>query len=239
MPLDARSIIVRFGGVTAIEDVSLALRQGQILGLIGPNGAGKTTMINVLSGFQRPHAGHVSLEGQPVARRPPPWFARSGVVRTFQAVRLFGQLSVSENVEIACVGAGRSRAEARLQARAMLASVGLADRADDLASTLSYGDERRAGLARALALAPRYLLLDEPAAGLNAAEVAALQTTIRDIRDTIGCGILVVEHNMALIMAVCENLHVMASGRTLAAGTPAEILADARVKQAYLGTDAA
>lgn len=239
MQLDASGITVRFGGVTAIDDVSLVLRQGEILGLIGPNGAGKTTMVNVLSGFQRPQAGHVTVEGRRVARRGPAWFARSGVVRTFQAVRLFAQLSVSENVEVACIGAGKSRAQARHHAGAVLDQLGLADRANALASSLSYGDERRVGLARALALAPRYLLLDEPAAGLNAAEVTALQTTIQDIRKTFHCGILVVEHNMALIMRVCERLHVLASGRTLAAGTPAEILADATVRQAYLGAHAA
>ena len=239
MQLEATDITVRFGGLVAIEGVSLALRHGEILGLIGPNGAGKTTMVNVLSGFQRPNSGRIKIDAHDPGRGGPVRFARSGVVRTFQAVRLFPQLSIGENVEIACVSAGASRGEARRRARDMLAYVGVGDRVDRLAATLNYGDERRVGLARALALAPRYLLLDEPAAGLNTAEAATLQATIRDIRATFGCGILVIEHNMALIMAVCERVHVLATGRTLASGTPEEILSHAGVRQAYLGMEAA
>ena len=239
MGLEARNVTVRFGGLVAIQDVSLTLTQGEIIGLIGPNGAGKTTMVNVLSGFQKPHRGGVIVSGAAVRLSRPEQFVRAGVVRTFQAVRLFPQLSVSENVEVACVSAGASRAQARDRARVMLDYVGLAARAGTRAAELNYGDERRVGLARALALSPRYLLLDEPAAGLNAAEALALQTTIRDIRTTFGCGILLIEHNMTLVMSVCERVHVLSTGRTLASGRPDEILRDAEVRQAYLGAQAA
>lgn len=239
MALAAKAVSVRFGGLHAIEDVSLALAPGEILGLIGPNGAGKTTLVNVLTGFQRPHAGTVAIDGR--AGRPlrPAAFARAGVVRTFQAVRLFPRLSVSENVEVACVSAGMSRSGAREQAQAMLDFFGLGARADLAADALNYGDERRVGLARALALKPRYLLLDEPAAGLNAGEADQLRQQIADIRRIFGCGILLIEHNMTLIAAICERLHVLATGRTLATGTTADVMANPAVRSAYLGVAAA
>ena len=239
MALAADAVSVRFGGLNAIEDVSLVLAPGEILGLIGPNGAGKTTLVNVLTGFQRPHAGAVAIDGQSGRTLRPGAFARGGVVRTFQAVRLFPQLSVSENVEVGCVSAGMSRSAARDHARTMLDFFGLGARADLPAAALNYGDERRVGLARALALKPRYLLLDEPAAGLNAGEADQLRGQIADIRQTFGCGILVIEHNMALIAATCERLHVLATGRTLATGTTAEVMANAAVRAAYLGAAAA
>ncbi len=240
MALAADGVSVRFGGLHAIADVSLALAPGEILGLIGPNGAGKTTLVNVLTGFQRPHAGGVSIEGRVVSGvLRPGAFARAGVVRTFQAVRLFPRMTVSENVEVACVSAGMSRRAARDEAQTMLAFFGLGDRADLSANALNYGDERRVGLARALALKPRYLLLDEPAAGLNAGEADHLSHQIAEIRQTFGCGILLIEHNMALVSAICERLHVLATGRTLATGTTASVMADPGVRAAYLGSAAA
>lgn len=235
MALKAEAVSVRFGGLHAIEDVSLALEPGEIVGLIGPNGAGKTTMVNVLSGFQRPHGGAVMIDGRAGRRLRPGAFARGGVVRTFQAVRLFPKLSVGENVEVACVSAGMGRAEARSHARHLLDIFGLGACADRQAGSVNYGDERRIGLARALALKPRYLLLDEPAAGLNAGEADQLRHQIADIRRMFGCGILVIEHNMAFIAAICERLHVLATGRTIAAGPVTAVMADPEVRAAYLG----
>ena len=166
--LVARGVGVRFSGVHAIEDVSIALRPGEIVGLVGPNGAGKTTLVNVLSGFQRPNAGgRVWLDGEPIAGWPPDRIARRGAARTFQAVRLFTGLTVSQNVEAALAAGGTARGAARREAMRLLDYLGIAARAHAPGDGLSYGDERRVGIARALALAPRYLMLDEPAAGMN------------------------------------------------------------------------
>ena len=164
-------------------------------------------------------------------------FPRAGVVRTFQAVRLFRGLTVSENVEIGYVGQGLGRAEARRRAAEILGELRLADKSHRPASGLSYGEERRVGLARALAVNPRFLLLDEPAAGLAAAEAEELRELILDIRSKYDCGVLVIEHNMALVMNLCERIQVLDGGKTIAAGTPAEIRADAGVRRAYLGPE--
>ncbi|WP_176038562.1 ABC transporter ATP-binding protein [Brucella tritici] len=235
--LKAVDITVRFGGVRAIENVSVALKQGEILGLIGPNGAGKTTMVNVLSGFQQPHSGGVHISGVAGARRKADWFARNGVVRTFQAVRLFAGITLSENVEVGLASLGMGRMLARKKAHELLDYLGLADKADVLGRELNYSDERRVGIARALALQPRFLLLDEPAAGMNVAEAEALGVLIRRIHDDFNCGVLVIEHNMALVMNLCQRLHVMAGGRTIAQGTPAEVLANEHFRSAYLGSE--
>ncbi len=239
MGLRSDKVSVRFGGVAALQEISLALEHGEILGLIGPNGAGKTTMVNVLSGFQRAHIGSIELDGRPVQKLGAHAFACAGVVRTFQAVRLFANLSVSENVEVACVSAGLGRRAARMQAAEMLDYLGIGDRAHTLANALNYGDERRVGLARALALRPRYLLLDEPAAGLNGGEAEQLRVLIGDIRRTFGCGVLVIEHNMSLIRALCDRVHVLTSGRSLFSGSPGDVFANQQVRQAYLGSHAA
>jgi branched-chain amino acid transport system ATP-binding protein len=237
--LRADSITVRFGGLVALSGVSLALKRGEILGLIGPNGAGKTTLVNVLSGFQRPHAGGVAVDGIDCTRIARHGFAGRGVVRTFQAVRLFRGLSVSENVEAGFVAQGLGRSEARQRARAALAVLGLAHKANAGAVGLSYGEERRVGLARALAADPAFLLLDEPAAGLAPAEADQLRHFIAGVRTSYDCGILVIEHNMALVMNLCARIHVLDGGRTIAEGTPAEIRANRQVRQAYLGAAAA
>ena len=238
MELRASEITVRFAGLVAIDNVSLALKKGEIVGLVGPNGAGKTTMINVLSGFQAPQPGAVSIDGAPTRGRAGAWFARAGVVRTFQAVRLFRGLTVSENVEAALSSKGVGRFRARKRALEILDYIGVADRANRRADTLSYGDERRLGVARALSLDPHFLLLDEPAAGMNLAEASALSVLIRRIRDDFGCGVLLIEHNMRLVADACERVHALASGRTLAAGPPAEVMADERFRSAYLGSRA-
>lgn len=235
MELSATDIAVRFSGVRAIEGVSLTLRKGEIVGLIGPNGAGKTTMVNVLSGFQRPHQGDVTIGARAATGRPATWFSRQGVVRTFQAVRLFKGLTVSENVEAALSSLNLNRAAARRRASQILDYMGIAAKAHLMSDALTYGDERRVGIARALALNPDFLLMDEPAAGLNIGEAATLGALISTIRDEIGCGILLIEHNMTLVTQTCGRLHAMASGRTIATGLPDAVLSDRQVRSAYLG----
>jgi branched-chain amino acid transport system ATP-binding protein len=238
MQLRAQGVTVRFGGLIAVDEVSISLARGEILGLIGPNGAGKTTLVNVLSGFQRPLAGAITVGERDCTGLPRHGFPRAGVVRTFQAVRLFRGLTVSENVEIGYVAQGLGRREARRCALAMLGELKLTGKAHCAAAGLSYGEERRIGLARALAVNPLFLLLDEPAAGLAAAEADELRHLIIDIRSKYNCGVLVIEHNMALVMNLCERIHVLDSGRTIATGTPTEIRADAGVRRAYLGPNA-
>ena len=238
MQLSAHAVSVRFGGLVAVDQVSIRLERGEILGLIGPNGAGKTTLVNVLSGFQRPLTGAIVVGERDCTRLPRHGFPRAGVVRTFQAVRLFRGLTVSENVEIGYVGQGHGRAEARRRAADILGELRLSDKAHRAASGLSYGEERRVGLARALAINPRFLLLDEPAAGLAAAEADELRKLIIEVRSKYDCGVLVIEHNMALVMNLCERIQVLDSGRTIAAGTPAEIRSHTGVRRAYLGPNA-
>jgi branched-chain amino acid transport system ATP-binding protein len=235
MSLVAEGVSVRFGGLMAVDDVSFRLEPGAIVGLIGPNGAGKTTLVNVLSGFQKPSVGEVRLDGRRFAGAGPDVFARAGIARTFQAVRLFKRLSVSENLEVSLVANGLSRSRARERAKTLLAEFLPGDRGAMPAAALTYGEERKVGIARALALEPRYLLLDEPAAGMAAAEVEDLRGAIVRVRAAYGCGVLVVEHNMALIFALCDRIHVLGSGRTLAVGSPDEIGASAAVREAYLG----
>ena len=235
MALVAEGVSVRFGGLAAIDGVSLTLEPGEIVGLIGPNGAGKTTLVNVLSGFQKPSAGEIRLDGLRFDGAAPDAFARAGVARTFQAVRLFKGLSVSENLEVGLVANGLSRRRARERAKDLLAEFLPGDRGDMPAAALTYGEERQVGIARALALKPRYLLLDEPAAGMAMAEVGDLRTAILRVRAGHRCGLLVVEHNMALIFALCDRIQVLGSGRTIAIGSPEEISANASVREAYLG----
>jgi branched-chain amino acid transport system ATP-binding protein len=238
MVLKAADITVRFGGITALSNVELALHPGEILGLIGPNGAGKTTLVNVLSGFQRPQTGSIVISGDSAVRHTSHHFAHAGVARTFQAVRLFRGMTVAENVEVGCVSAGLSRSAARRRAMELLDWIGLAEHGHREASTLSYGDERRVGVIRALALKPAFLLLDEPAAGLNASEADDLRALIGRIQASFGCAVLLIEHNVALVMKLCNRIQVLESGRTIAVGTPAEVQAESRVREAYLGTQA-
>ena len=234
MHLRARGVTVRFGGLTAIDNVSLTLARGEILGLIGPNGAGKTTLVNVLSGFQRPDAGTIDVGDTDCTRLPAHCFAAAGIARTFQAVRLFRGITVGENVEAGYVARGLGREEARRRAKNLLVELGLGDGRRPAAG-LSYGEERRLGLARALAVDPQFLLLDEPAAGLASAEAEELRHLIVAMREKYCCGVLVIEHNMALIMDLCERIHVLDGGRTIASGPPAAIVADAEVRRAYIG----
>lgn len=235
--LEARDVHVRFEGVRAISGASLHLGQNEILGLIGPNGAGKTTLVNVLTGFQRPDQGGVWLAGKNVTGRTPFQLARNGVARTFQGVRLFGGLSVFQNVEAGALGVGLGRRRARERADDVLRWLNLARQAAARADALPFGEERRVGIARALAMSPRFLLLDEPAAGLNEHECDELREVIRDIRRRLDCGVLLIEHNMAVIMGLCDRIHVLDQGRSIAEGTPSDIRANPEVKKAYLGED--
>ena len=235
--LAARQVNVRFEGLLALDQVSLTLQPTQILGLIGPNGAGKTTLVNVMTGFQAPNEGRVALNGQEINGWPAFRIGRRGLARTFQGVRLFRDLTVLENAELAAVGMGLSRAAARERAWETLDLLGLTGKALQRAADLPYGDERRVGIARALAARPKYLLLDEPAAGMSEEEAAQLAATVTEIRRKFGCGILVIEHNMALIMELCDRIQVLEQGRSIAVGTPAEIARDPDVRRAYLGAD--
>jgi ABC-type branched-subunit amino acid transport system ATPase component len=234
--LEVADIKVHFEGVKAVDGVDLQLPRGEILGLIGPNGAGKTTLVNVVTGFQRPTAGSMRLGGVAVDGWPPHRLARSGLARTFQNIRLFGDLTVLENIEVGAVGMGLSRRHARVRAMEVLQGVALEHRAGTRASSLPMGEERRLELARALATQPTFLLLDEPAAGLNETEGDQLVAMIRDVRDRLGCGVLVIEHDMRVIMRLCERIQVLNYGKTISVGTPDEVRRDQAVIDAYLGT---
>jgi branched-chain amino acid transport system ATP-binding protein len=227
-----------FEGIHALREVTLELSPGEVVGLIGPNGAGKSTLVNVLSGFDRPTAGTVELEGRDVTRWHPGRRGRHGLARTFQHSHAFRALSVRENVEVAALGVGAGPRKARSRAAEVLELLGLTTQTDAPAETLAQGDERRLGVARALATNPRFLLLDEPAAGLPEVEVSEFAEAVRTVRDENGAGILLIDHNMALIMEVCDRIHVLDQGRSLAEGTPDEIRANLDVAAAYLGESA-
>ena len=235
--LGTDGVTVRFGGLAALEDLTLELARDEILGLIGPNGAGKSTLINVLSGFQRVVAGRIHADDRDITGRKPHELSHLGIARTFQAVRLFAGLSVLENVAAGFSGRPVGRQAARQQALEILDWVGLGDKAQSIAGTLPYGDERRVGIARALATKPAFLLLDEPAAGTNEEDIPSLMSMIARIRDEFGCGLLVVEHNMGLIMGLCTRVHVIDHGRTIAMGSPRAVQDDPEVRRAYLGED--
>jgi branched-chain amino acid transport system ATP-binding protein len=236
--LRASSVSRSFAGVQALRGVTIELRQGEVVGLIGPNGAGKSTLVNVLSGFDRPTTGRVLLEDRDVTRWSAPRRGRHGLARTFQHSHAFSALSVRENVEVAALGGGASIREAARRARELLELMRLSDYADRPASDLAHGDERRLGVARALATEPRFVLLDEPAAGLPEAEVPDFAAAVDTVRGR-GAGVLLVDHNVALVLEVCERIHVLDQGTTLAEGTPGEIRADLGVAAAYLGESAA
>jgi branched-chain amino acid transport system ATP-binding protein len=235
--LRASSVSRSFAGVQALRDVSLELGRGEVVGLIGPNGAGKSTLVNVLSGFDRPTGGRVLLEDRDVTSWPAFRRGRRGLARTFQHSHAFRGLSVRENVEVSALGVGASQREAAKRARELLALLGLDEYAERAAGSLAHGDERRLGVARALATEPRFVLMDEPAAGLPEAEIPRFATAVSVIRDR-GAGVLLVDHNVALVLEVCERIHVLDQGKTLAEGTPQEIRAHLGVAAAYLGESA-
>ena len=234
--LEAHDISVNFEGLAAVDEVTLSMGRREIFGLIGPNGAGKTTLVNVLTGFQKPTHGKVVLAGVDITGRPPHRIGRRGLARTFQAVRLYPDMAVRENLEAAAIGTGLGRREAARRARAILDWMTFLDKADDHADTLPYGDERRVGIGRALAMAPHFVLLDEPAAGMSDSECDDLMALISRIPQDFGCGVLLIEHNMRVIMGVCDRIHVIDSGRTIGEGSPQEIQTNPAIIRAYLGT---
>jgi branched-chain amino acid transport system ATP-binding protein len=225
-------------GVRALDGVTLELHRHEVVGLIGPNGAGKSTLVNVLSGFDAPTAGNVELGDRDVTGWSPHRRGRAGIARTFQHSRSFRGLSVRENIEISALGVGAGPRGARGRADELLELLALEAYADAPAGTLAHGDERRLGVARALATEPTFVLLDEPAAGLPEAEVPEFAGVVRSVRDDHDVGVLLIDHNMALVMAVCDRIHVLDQGRTLAQGTPAEIRGNLDVAAAYLGESA-
>jgi len=235
LKLVAEGIRVYFEGVRAVDGVDLVLEQGQIMGLIGPNGAGKTTFMNAVSSFVPLTGGTVRLGDVEVTSWPPEKLAANGVVRTFQDVATFPALSVFENVELGALGSGLPRRAARRRAHELLERLGLQDLAGLAASALPHGDERRVGIARAVACSPRFLLLDEPAAGLDDAESLQLAENIADIRNDLGCGVLLVEHDMRIIFRVCQRIQVLDYGKSIAVGSPEEVRKNSQVIAAYLG----
>jgi branched-chain amino acid transport system ATP-binding protein len=235
--LEARDVRVHIRGVKAVDGVDLTLAPGQILGLIGPNGAGKTTLVNLLSGYQRATAGRVLLRGEDITTWEPSEIARAGLVRTFQDARLFAGLTVFENVEAAAVANGVARRPARAATWRLLEHLRLEGHARVAAGGLPHGDQRRLAIARAVAARPSLLLLDEPAAGLDEGESDELVVVLAEVRDAFGIGLLVIEHDMRLIMGLCEQIQVLDQGKTIAFGTPEQIRGDPAVRTAYLGSE--
>jgi len=250
--LDVRALTRRFGGLVAVSDVSFSVRQGEIFGLIGPNGAGKTTLFNLITGLTPPSSGTLIYQGENITGQRPHRIAARGIARTFQNIRLFAELTALENVMIGQHAHTRSgvlagvlglppapveEREIRRRGMELLALVGLAGRAETKARNFPYGDQRRLEIARALALKPRVLLLDEPAAGMNAREKQSLTAFIREIRERFDLTVLLIEHHVPLVMGLCDRIAVLDFGQLIALGDPAHVKNDPAVIEAYLGEE--
>lgn len=236
--LTVSSLRVELGGVVAVANLSMSVQPGQIVGLIGPNGAGKTTAVNAITGYVRPTGGTVTIGSEVVSGRSPEQLATAGLARTFQGARLFSSMTVQENVMVAAAARHRGAA-VRRAALGALERVGLSGAATQSAQGKPAGVQRTLGLARALALEPRFLLLDEPAAGLNDTETDGLIELLASLASDDNLGLLVIEHDMRLIMGLCHSLYVLDSGQTIFTGTPAQARTDPDVITAYLGSTAA
>jgi branched-chain amino acid transport system ATP-binding protein len=234
--LRASGISRSFEGLQALSGVTLELHRHEVVGLIGPNGAGKTTLVNVMTGFDFPTEGSVELAGEEITSWQPHRRARAGLARTYQHSRLFKGLSARENVEVAALGVGAGPKAARQRADELLELLGLGHRADTPAAVLPHGEEHKLGVARALATRPRFVLMDEPAAGLSEAEVPDFAEVVTTVRNEREAGVLLIDHNVGLILDVCDRIQVLDQGRTLAEGTPAEIRRNIDVTAAYLGS---
>lgn len=251
--LEIKHIDHHFAGLRAVSDFNLSLKSGEIVGLIGPNGAGKTTVFNLITGIHRPTSGEIYFQGEPIHGKKPYFITELGVARTFQNIRLFPEMTVLENIKVAYhyhkkysvfsafIASGnfwKHEAQMETAARELMGIFGLSEHADKKAGSLPYGQQRRLEIARALATEPSLILLDEPAAGMNPAEADQLLHTIHDLRDQFRVTVFLIEHQMRVVMGVCERIKVMDFGETIAEGTPEEIQRNKRVIEAYLGEGA-
>lgn len=240
MKLAASGISKRFGGVTAVNEVSLECSSAEIVGLIGPNGAGKTTLLNMISSLLRVDSGTITLDGVPVHNIGPRRMALAGIARTFQNIRLCPNLTVSQNIMVAFITAQRHRRHrlGAMTVEQLMQQIGIAHHAEHKVNELAYGTQRRVEIARALALAPEFLLLDEPTAGMIEEETQELVSAIKDIRDWMGCGVIVIDHDLSFINNVCKRIYVVDMGRLVASGPPSLLRDDPRVAEIYLGRKA-